>query len=106
MERTSKLKLVFHTAFKEEFSGESPKEIVDALYENSAKGMGNISFEEWWKYQQTMWGGKYGVKIPEPSETDAHEALLNVLTKVGALEIGPLVNIIGPKNNDGEPSVG
>ena len=47
--------MYFHTLFGEEFSGNSPEEIVQSLYQNSKKGMGDISFENWWQYQKIMW---------------------------------------------------
>jgi len=78
----SELTLIFHTAFKEEFRGETAEQVVEALYQNSAKGMGDISFADWWKYQQTMWNGKYGISIPASDTRGAHQTLLDVLTKV------------------------
>lgn len=107
MKENKDLTLIFHTAFKEEFKGDTPEQVVDALYQNSAKGMGDISFEDWWKYQQTMWSGKYGVRIPEPDTDGAHQALLDVLIKVGALEQGALPQSADvDETNKGAPFVG
>ena len=106
MQKGSQLALVFHTAFNEEFSGESPEDIVMALHKNSQKGMGDISFEDWWKYQQKMWGIKYGIEIPDPDQPHSHEKLLDVLTKVGALEKGALPQSDTSSRDHGAPDVG
>jgi hypothetical protein len=86
--------LVFHTLFDEEFRGSSAEEVVQALYENSRQGMGDISFDDWWKYQTTVWENKYGMSVPSNDTPRACEKLLEILVDVGALEKGPL-----PKGN-------
>lgn len=84
------LKLTFHTSFNEEFSGDTPEQIIDALYQNSAKGIVGLSFENWWKYQQKTWSDMYDANIPEPDEDGACQKLLDFLKKIEALEDGPL----------------
>jgi len=92
--------LTFHTLFNMEFSGSSAKEVVQALYEDSKKGMEELSFEDWWKYQQVSWQGKYALSIPPHDKPDACEKLLNILIKVGVLEEGKL-----PDKGSDKPSI-
>lgn len=87
---TGSLSLIFHTQFNEEFSGDTPEDIVAALHRNSQRGMGDISFEKWWDYQKDLWNGAYGADIPAHDQPGASEALLDVLIRVGALEGGEL----------------
>jgi hypothetical protein len=90
MKKNTELSLVFHTLFEEEFSGSSPQDIVQALFENSKKGLGDITFEQWWDYQRNLWSQKYRFQIPDHDAEGASQALLDSLLQVGALEKGVL----------------
>jgi hypothetical protein len=80
--------LVCHTFYRE-FSGLSPEEVIRHVYEDCREGTG-CTFSEWWEYQKTLWGTKYGHVIPDSPDSDnAYHTLLDVLIKVGALEAGP-----------------
>lgn len=108
MQAEQKLSLIFHRAFlKEEFSGETPEDIVKALYENSKKGMGDISYEDWWEYQTNMWASRYGKGVPPLDTHGAHQILLDILVEVGALKEGALPQGDDTAiDNNGEPFVG
>lgn len=82
--------MIFHTSFNEEFCGNNAREVIRKLYENSKRGMGDISFESWWLYQRKIWKMKYGVNLPEEPIEGAHEVLLDFFVDVGALNVGSL----------------
>lgn len=82
--------LVFHTYFGEEFRGTDPEDVINQLYLSSKEGMGDITFEDWWRYQQKLWRGRYGLKVPKHYRKNAGEKMLRVMLRVGALKEGPL----------------
>jgi len=92
--------LTFHTPFDVEFNGSSAEEVVQALYKDSKKGMEELGFKDWWKYQQESWRIKYALTIPPHDEPGACEELLNILIKVGVLEEGKL-----PDKGSDKPSI-
>ena len=77
----------YHTWYGE-FSADSARTLVQALYEDSRGGTG-CSFPEWWRYQQAVWKQVSGRTVPEPDEPLACETLVDVLVDAGALEPGP-----------------
>lgn len=83
---TKKAKRVFYTDFGEEFSGTEPEEVINQLYLSSKEGMGDITFEGWWRYQQKLWRGRYGLGVPKYHRKNACEKMLRVMLKVGALK--------------------
>lgn len=89
-ERPGDDNLHFHTFFDEEFNGHSARDIIDQLYESSRSGMGNISFEDWWDYQSSLWKSRYRLKTPDPDSQGACEKMLENMVKVGALLEGRL----------------
>lgn len=78
---------VYNNTFNE-FKGETPDEVIQAIYQESQAHTG-VSYAEWWSYQQDIWRRSYGAKIPDAQEDGACDALLKVLLDVGALEEGP-----------------
>lgn len=78
---------VYNNTFNE-FKGETPAEVIQAVYQESQAHTG-ASYAEWWSYQQDIWRRSYDVKIPDMQENGACDALLKVLLDVGALEEGP-----------------
>jgi hypothetical protein len=85
-------KFVFHTYFNEQFQGDSENDIIQALYHNSKEGMNNISFEDWWDYQNNLWLSKYRTQLPPPNAPDASKKMLDLLVRTGALLQGPLTS--------------
>lgn len=73
--------------FFNEFKGDTPDDVIQEIYRESAIHTG-ASYAEWWSYQQHLWQQGYGAKIPEAHEAGACNALLKVLLEVGALEEG------------------
>jgi hypothetical protein len=78
--------LVYHTFFAE-YEGESPGDILRAVHKKSAEGI-PVSFNDWWKHQQTTWKAKYNIDVPSIGEPNAEDSLLKILIDVEALEIG------------------
>lgn len=78
--------IIYHT-FLREFSGETPKEIVDELYIESAAGTGQ-SLEAWWDYQSRLLAD-FKIVAPDIHAPDAHAKLLAGLTSIHAVEEGP-----------------
>ena len=78
--------LIYHTFFAE-FRGNTPEEVVKALYENSARVTGQ-TYSEWWGYQKKLWGGAF-LFFPKETQPHACASLLNILVKSRALEPGP-----------------
>jgi len=83
-------RLVFHT-FYGEFSGDSPEDIVQQLFEDSRQGIGpELTKQKWWDYQRTLWKRLEGKKLPaSPDEPGAAKAFLACMVEVEALEVGP-----------------
>jgi hypothetical protein len=79
--------LTFHTLFKEAFTGETPEDVIMAVYLDSAPVTG-LTFAQWWAYQQRIWSARYGVVVPDLGASGAHARLLEILVKVGALVPG------------------
>ena len=83
--------LYFHRSFlKQEFSGDTPEEVVQALYEDSKTGMDNITFADWWEYQRWVHSIKYDTPFPDIDEPQACQKLLVCCLKAGGLEYGRL----------------
>ena len=78
------------------FEGETPKDIISALFLQSALGT-RTDFESWWAYQARLLQDRHDIVVPHHETPGAHEALLNSLVKIGRLDIGP----IPPKDNSG-----
>ncbi len=97
-------KLQFHTLFGEEFTGSSPEDVIETLYQNSKEGMGGITFDQWWAYQSETWQQKYGLTVPPHGEPEASHKLLEIMVGVGALEQGPHPTD-NPKSVDGASDV-
>jgi hypothetical protein len=76
--------LTFHTFFKESFSGETPEDVLAAVYAESAPSTG-LTYSEWWAYQQRVWRTLYGIVVPDLDSPCAHARLLEILVDVGAL---------------------
>lgn len=84
--------LYFHRiSLDQEFSGDTPEEVVQALYEDSKIGMGNISFDEWWEYQRWVAGlGGFERDFPEQDNPEPCQKLLVYFLKGGGLSYGEL----------------
>ncbi len=91
--------LVYHTFFAE-YKGDTPEEVIAQIHEDSRDGT-DMDFSAWWKYQQKIWGAKYGLDVPEKDSKDAAQGMLNVLLKVGAIEHGPRAGHEGTLKPDG-----
>lgn len=78
--------LIYHTFFAE-FRGVTPAEVIQSIYEDSAKGTGH-SYPEWWAYQKRLWGSPFS-RFPHENQPDGCEQLLKILVKAGALAVGP-----------------
>ena len=77
---------------KQEFSGDTPEEVIQALYEDSRTGMDNISFADWWEYQRKVHAIKYPDPFPDIDDPDAYQKLLVCFLKAGGLKRGRLPN--------------
>lgn len=86
--------LIYHTFFAE-FRGETPKDVIQSIYEDSAAVTGQ-SYPEWWAYQKRLWGGPFS-RFPKEDQPNACEQLLQVLVKARALEVGPKSAPVAPK---------
>lgn len=82
------IKDAVYNNFFNEFKGETPEDVIRAVYENT-RLENNFSYEDWWKYQQDLWKGRYNADIPSHDKRGACAVLLDTLLKVGALEKGP-----------------
>jgi hypothetical protein len=80
--------LIYHR-LGQQFQG-TAEEVVRALYEDSRRGMNNISFEDWWKYQTKLWKAKYNIDVPEIRSEGAFGDFLKIQIQVGALQEGPV----------------
>lgn len=81
----------FHRPFlKQEFCGDTPEEVVQALYEDSKIGMNNITFTDWWDYQRKVHAIKYRDPFPDIDEPEACQKLLVCCLKAGGLSYGRL----------------
>ena len=94
--QTSSDAYIYHTLFGEEFRGETAEEIISALYENTRRGR-ELSFEEWWAYQDRLWSGRYGDNVPDKESKGAYKKLLSIMVKRGALDKGPLPQNLKPQ---------
>lgn len=80
--------LYFHRGFlQQEFCGDTPEEVVQALYEDSKIGMNNISFADWWDYQRWVHGIKYNTPFPNIDEPEACQKMLVCFLKGGRVEV-------------------
>lgn len=79
-------RLVYHTFFAE-FRGETPEDVVQALYKDSATVTGQ-TYPEWWAYQKHLWSSLF-VTVPEENQVNACKKLLEIMVNVRALELGP-----------------
>ena len=94
--QTSTPAYIYHTLFGEEFRSETAEEAVSALYENTRRGW-ELSFEEWWAYQDRLWSRRYGDNVPDKDSKGAYDKLLSIMVKRGALEKGPLPQHLKPQ---------
>lgn len=83
-------RLEYHT-FYGEFTGDTPEDIIQQLYEDSRRGIGpDLTKQKWWDYQRTAWKLREGKKLPASLDRPgAPEAFIAFMVKVGALEVGP-----------------
>ncbi len=79
--------LVYHTFFAE-FRGDTPEDVVQALYADSAR-VTLFTFPQWWDYQKRLFGPNIWPGFPSIDSPDASRKILDVLVKLGALETGP-----------------
>ena len=77
--------MLHYKTFFAEYSGETPEDVIQAVYADAKSGTG-MTFPEWWQYQKDVWALKYEEKIPEMDEPDAAGKLLEILVHLGALE--------------------
>jgi hypothetical protein len=77
--------VLYYKTFFSEYSGETPADVLQAVYADAKAGTG-MSFDEWWDYQHDVWNLKYEIKVPAKDAPGAAKELLGILVEVGALE--------------------
>ena len=82
------MRMYFLNSFDREYSGETAEEVIETLYQNSRRGMGDISMDDWWAYQTKLWKTRYGMNVPDRNTPNAYEGLLKIMVQVGALTVG------------------
>ena len=82
-------KYCFHCLFGEEFKADTAEEIIGQLYESSKRGLPDLSFKDWWAYQNRNWRGLFPLDLPEAGDEKVFQKMLTTFVKAGALEIGP-----------------
>lgn len=77
--------MLYYKTFFAEYSGETPADVIKAVYEDAKSGTG-MSYEQWWQYQKDVWALKYDEHVPDMHEDHAEKKLLEMLVHLGALE--------------------
>ena len=81
-------KMLYYTS-KNRFSGSSAKEVVQALYQDSAN-VTQKSFPEWLEYQKTIWQAKYEFEMPNSLESEEDcRIFIDFLLKIKVLSLFP-----------------
>ncbi len=73
------------------YQGNSATEVVAQIHADAQK-VGPISYQDWKKWNQRLWQGRYGLDVPVEDTPEAEEGFLEVLVKVGAIHPTPSVS--------------
>jgi len=81
-------RLAYHT-FYGSFSGDTPDEIIQQLYEDTRKAYPEMTKQGWWDYQRRLWKLLEDKALPATlDDPDAAEAFIACAVEAGALDEG------------------
>ena len=84
------MRMYFHTSSGEEFTGETPEEVVEALYQNAQRGADDANMDNWWAYLTHVFRVRFKLILPDRHAPNAYEWLLQASVQTGALIAGRL----------------
>ncbi len=88
--------MLYYKTFFADYHGETPAEVIQAVYEDARSGTG-MSYEQWWQYQKDVWATKYDEHVPDMDAPEAEKKLLEILVHLGALEQAQAPSSTGSK---------